>query len=288
MSQAPDDLSARYLEIAGQDRETLTFERDLGEARRLDEHEAFMGKMGEEAKSAGEQPGAKPASLLQEIESFAQRMPANVTKGVIDGADNTFRLLIGNEAVDAGDRWLNENLPRAITGPIDGFFKYLKSHDSASDKMTQELAKFTVPFMGYMRAFGAGMAVGGAALGVGQKVAQAIGADFMTSVTALDPHMERFAGLLQSVGLQSDFLAYVSDNENESDAEGRFKNAVDNAIGAGVAAPVIFAASSLLKAMWRGGREMMKNSADLAASKEGAEGGVLAKVGAWIKTRANK
>lgn len=109
------------------------------------------------------------------------------------------------------------------------------------DDIAEGIAQFTIPFTGWLKAFGGASAATKAAT-----VTKAAAAEAVTAGSAFDPHEGRFADLLQ-MGRQLDnrfgdvlrrlspdgslvarYIDYMTARENEGEWHGRFKNAVDS------------------------------------------------------------
>lgn len=129
----------------------------------------------------------------------------------------------------------------------------LEANDSENDKMAQAFFQYTVPFMGYLRGFQAA-AGGSAAMSAGQQAAAGVGADVMTSWTAIEPHFERFSQFLHEVEAVGNVpvlnraVEYFASTD-DSDAEERLKNIGDSLMAAGIAGSVVTGAVGAMKVM---------------------------------------
>lgn len=138
--------------------------------------------------------------------------------------------------------------------------------DNAADIITQKLFQFAGPFAAAMRVMGGLSKAPGMAAWLAN-TAKAGAADFLTSYAVFDPHEARFADLLKEIvpgdtRLVNAYVDYAMSDPADTDAEGRWKNAVD---GAAVGLP--FAVGS---AVFQSGRALMRGRTGAleAASRE--------------------
>jgi hypothetical protein len=137
-----------------------------------------------------------------------------------------------------------------------------------SDHITQGIAQFAVPFAGWSKAArGMQLAADAPKLAqTGMKIAKVATAESATMATAFDPHAGRFADLVElgkhTEGKLADalntiapdgsainaYIDYMTDRVNESEAEGRFKNVIDNLGISAVAAGLLHVGAKTLKA----------------------------------------
>lgn len=73
----------------------------------------------------------------------------------------------------------------------------------------------------------------------------------LVDAAIMDPEVERFSNILQNVGVHSEFTDWLAHDDHEGHMAGRFKNAVEGAIGS-VAAEGLFGAASYWRARFRG------------------------------------
>lgn len=214
---------------------------------------------------------------------WVKNLPENISIGVIDSAIQMWDALEDfGEAAEQGER-LREaadgatptpeltpgdrrNLYRAedteLRKTVLGVRNVIaeKTNNGAGDQLTRGVAQFMVPFLGFSKVFG----VARAATTTG-KVAAAAGAEAATMATAFDPHEGRLADLIelgrQSEGKLADtlnalapdgsafnaYLEYMTSREDESDAEGRFKNVVDGLAGSAAVAGFLKVGAKTLK-----------------------------------------
>lgn len=140
------------------------------------------------------------------------------------------------------------------------------------DRLAQPAAQLAIPFAGYSRALGA---IHG--------FANMVAASAVTDATALGPHDNRLAdvialgrhteGKLGEVlrtlapdgGALNAYITYLADKNNESEAEGRFKNVLDGFGANLITAPLIAAAASVLKQGTAGLRYLVNNGVGTAS-----------------------
>lgn len=126
--------------------------------------------------------------------------------------------------------------------------------DNTADIITQKLFQFAGPFAAAMRVMGGLSKAPGMAAWLAN-TAKAGAADFLTSYAVFDPHEARFADLLKEIvpgdtRLVNAYVDYAMSDPADTDAEGRWKNAVD---GAAVGLP--FAVGS---AVFQSGRALRR------------------------------
>ncbi|MCE5292914.1 MAG: hypothetical protein LLG14_27275 [Nocardiaceae bacterium] len=133
--------------------------------------------------------------------------------------------------------------------------------DSVGDSLTQGIAQFAIPFMGWSKAMG--VARGAPML---QNMVNAAAAETITASTVLDPHAGRMADLVElgrhSEGkfgellnrvspdgsLANNYIEYMTERDGESEWEGRFKNSVDSLATSAAVAGLIKGGASTFKA----------------------------------------
>lgn len=131
----------------------------------------------------------------------------------------------------SAEEWANLTAAGKVEGPrVPG----PDDPDSTTGKAIQTVVQFLVPFgaAGKVRA-AAGIAKPVTTAG---KVADAAARGAAADFTAFDPHEDRLSNLLQEVpALQSPITEYLAAQDDDSAAEGRFKNAVEG-LGLGLVA----------------------------------------------------
>jgi hypothetical protein len=103
--------------------------------------------------------------------------------------------------------------------------------DNQADVITQKLFQFAGPFAGMLRVLGGVSRAPGVATWLAN-TGKVAAADVLTSYAVFDPHEARFADLLKEIGPQdnrllNDYIDYAMSSRDDTDAEGRWKNAVD-------------------------------------------------------------
>lgn len=254
--QGTRDLAPGFMGFRDTDQEEEDYQRELDDARRLDQEETFqntisdMPELGEDHTPRGEGEGGSEGSTTSQVDitehpvvKFLTSAPGNITKGTWDALSNTTDLLVGKGNVQAAENAMIKNVPgyAELNQASQALYQSMGG-DGAADKLTQTAAQFFVPFMGWMKALN----VTTKATGTAAKVGQAFSADAIATYTSFEPHMERFSGILQEFGLENDFINYVASTEG-SDLENRFKNAVDATAAGAVLSPIIWGGAQALK-----------------------------------------
>jgi len=204
-----------------------------------------------------------PLDAVKAAGEFVANLPRNVAIGGLKASENISKFIYDStaslasifteEPVDGSamrvvvDQLFDEVAPEFGINTRD----ILKQAESAgqSDRLTQSMAEFLVPFGAYTR-LNAALGLSGT---LSKQAANAVLADAQTAITALDPHMERFASMLQEfevageVPILGDFIDYLADTSEESEAEGRFKNALDSASANATFVGALFGAGKLIK-----------------------------------------
>jgi hypothetical protein len=193
-----------------------------------------------------------------------------VVGGAIDAVQNTIH------AVDSLSEWINDNIPvvdgqpdlsdvatiffnppailssMATGEPPEALITEVPTTDktdTVTGSFIRSLSQFITGFIPMMRAVKA--ASGGAALtGVGQ-VAQIELAGAGASALIFDPHEERLSNLIQkgeAFGFEfaNPVNAYLAASPDDSEAEGRFKNAIEG-LGFGILAEGLFRSLRAIK-----------------------------------------
>jgi predicted ABC-type ATPase len=258
-----NDLSANYLNIRSTDPEEVQFQADIEEARRKDQEESFVGEMEKfkqiegtgdmpetaEGIQAPDQPKEPEGpSVIDQVLEGVGNLPANITTGVIDSVENMQNTLIGRENSEALNQAARDNIP-GFEG-LDNAYQRVRTEirkNGVVDKIVQLGAQFMIPWLGFNKAL---QATTGATTLTG-KAANVMAAEGLTAYTSLDPHIERFAPILQEFGMENDFINYLSSEEG-SDAENRFKTAIDSMAALTVMGPVLWGGAQGIKAAYRG------------------------------------
>ena len=257
-----DDLSNAYLSYRSIDNGKADVDMKIAEARKKGELRRFMQKGQPVTPESMQNPAAK---------EWMMNLPRNITAGTIDAATNSLDLILG-DAKDYADQWLTDTFPEYAQA-VSKLRNWMNPKNEA-DETTQMMAQFMVPFTGYMKLFGAT----NKAFTSGKTLANAIGSEIVTDVSAMNPHMERFAGILKEFGLESAFLDYVSDTQNETEAEGRLKNAIDDLVIGDPLISGVFGAAKAMKWTWHNAPEIAKRIKEyepvIPGSREAQRGAV--------------
>jgi len=229
---------------------------ELSLARKTDSEQAAIADLQQDAPKIETQEGFDMMGMHEKILGVvdnATRVPRDIVGGITKAIDNTMSLAIGRENVDTANQWLRDEMPDLVK-IADTFEQGIAPVGTVSE-VTQELSQFAVPFGAYMKGLKALSVAGGITAG---PFTTGFISDVITSGTALDPHIDRFATLAKEMGVENKIVGWLADNENETDSEGRLKNILENAgIGLGVAAAIASVAMPL-KGMWRLSKEIPK------------------------------
>lgn len=156
---------------------------------------------------------------------------------------------------------------------VMNFRDYLAQGSETSDEVTQAISQYAIPFIGYSKLIGGlhSTTMLGTALKAGT-------AEALTAATVLKPHDPRAADMLQlgkhvegkfgdamntiapDGSLLNHYINYMTDRENESDAEGRFKNVVDNLALSAAAAGLIKTTAMTLKGGFATAKYALENA----------------------------
>jgi hypothetical protein len=192
------------------------------------------------------------------------------------------RMGVNQEAYDAGnkERVANASAPSAVSPIYDhardaviGLRDHIAIQDpNMTDSLTQGLAQFAIPYLGYSKAL-AGV----------HGVANMVAAGAITDATAATAHQSRFADILQlglhsegkfgdvlqtldgdTGGLFNKYIDYMTDRTSESEFMGHVKNVIDGLGAQTVLNPIIHYGSSALKEGIAGLRYSISNGASSA------------------------
>jgi hypothetical protein len=253
------------------------------------EFDAFMSRMDAADTADAEEQFAKDIGARRQqaehpVRTFAMNLPKNIGIGGYKALVNTLdtaaevaqnvnpqaavtKAVAGEEAREQFFPTLSEEYPEFM-GAVRNFTSQWERNDTMADDITQGVAQFTAPFMGWLKLLkGAGAAT------KASTVARAATAEGVTAGSAFDPHDGRVADLLE-LGRESDnrfgellrkmspdgsvlnaYIDYMTDRENEGEAEGRFKNVVD-ALGSSAALAGIVKGAAFSKKV---GRQMIED-----------------------------
>lgn len=248
-------------------------EDDIARFRQVRAESAARGFIsGEEAARAQDVEAA--AANAPKVTKFLHNLPANVTRGVADAAINSMGLMEDvsralaqgarqseeREAAESG-KPLGKDVPSAeeiahtaLPPEIALGLKYtrdlLPEYTDTDDRVAQSAAQFFIPFAAWSKAIGVTRALGPVA-----KVAKAALAEAATVASSFAPHQGRFADLLRAADtdnrLVNAYVDYLATDENEGEAEGRFKNVVDSLATSAALGSVLYIGGKAMRADWR-------------------------------------
>lgn len=243
--------------------------------------------------AVGASKGAEPSGTALWI----AKLPVNVSVGLVDAAVNTADA-IKAFAGAAVDSWkmpgtITEDAAAKASGQrakepepmppspiydaakqsVMNFRDYLAQGSETPDEITQAISQYVIPFTGYSKLIG-----GLHSATTAGTLARAGAAEALTASTALAPHDPRAADILQlgkhvegkfgdamnaiapGGSLLNSYINYMTDRENESDAEGRFKNVVDNLALSAAAATLIKTTAMTLKGGYATAKYALENA----------------------------
>lgn len=246
------------------------------------------GEAAADPKSGSSDQYSRFAFVSKQLE-FVRNLPKNVNLGLLDAAVNHARTMF--DALDVVGEGMtipdNSDLPdpahpgmsyresqmlRRREASDDGAdpdfdhaYKVWRAQtsedDSVGDSLTQGIAQFAIPFMGWSKAMG--VARGAPLL---QNMVNAAAAETITASTVLDPHAGRMADLVElgrhSEGkfgellnqvspdgsLANSYIEYMIERDGEGEWEGRFKNSVDSLATSAAVAGILKGGASTFKA----------------------------------------
>jgi hypothetical protein len=208
--------------------------------------------------------------------SIAGEAGRAVLGGVRDAAQNTLDL-----AHDLG-AWMGNNLfdLRMASGPSSRIeLPKVDPNQTTAGKVGRSLTQFVLPFLGATKALG----YVAPAMGT---IKKAYAADVITSAAAFDPHEKRVSNMILDMTNRDPMfgksaLDYLAANPMDSNAEGRFKNALEGA-GLGLAVDGVIRGLKVVKSYYtakgqnpaeavQSGMEGVKKEAQEAAAKKPEE-----------------
>lgn len=237
--------------------------------------------------------GTMGADVVAPAMDWIGSLPRNITVGVIDAAANALRGFdraqqaaqqkqfeqTGNpkhaprsilNAKDDDERTSDLDIDRGLTD-LRGLVA--SQTEGTADRVTQSAAQFLIPFAGFSKAF----KVGQATTTVGN-VVRAAGAEAATVATAFAPHQGRFADLLREIDtdnrLVNAYVDYLATDEDEGEAEGRFKNVVDSLATSAALGGIVFTAAKAMRAEWRAIAERAMEAGPAPGSRAAQRGSV--------------
>lgn len=236
-----DDFSASYLKYRGADPE---LDSDIARTKQADADGVAQEAL---AKQEPSNPYMQQAAgQMLEAKAMGQ-MGKDAVIGLYDAARNTAQLAV--EGVrNVGQGALNAVAPNGgaetpqlpevsldklapdFMREADALRNKLAEGSSPADLFTQKALQFAIPFAGAMKLAGSVTA------------AKTVAVDALTNMAVWSPHEGRFADLLKEILPDNSLIApvvdYLASDPNDSDAEGRFKNALDGLMATGVMASV--------------------------------------------------
>ncbi len=237
-----DDFSSSYLKYRGSDPE---LDSDIARTKQADADGLAQEAL---AKQEPSNPYMQQAAG-QQLEAKAMgQMGKDAIIGLYDAARNTAQFMV-DVGRNAGQGELNaeaankgevaQQLPEVSLDKLapdfmreaDALRNKLAEGSSPADLFTQKALQFAIPFAGAMKIAGA------------PTVAKGVIADAVTNLAVWEPHEGRFADLLKEIlpdnSLVAPVVDYLASDPNDTDAEGRFKNALDGLMATGVMASVV-------------------------------------------------
>lgn len=201
-----------------------------------------------------------PLRAARDVAAGATTGAVNTVDAGVSAAKTLAPAVPGVQAIaDAGPIW-----DHAKSAILDFRDAVAVKDPSLADSLMQGVAQLAIPFTGYSRA-----------LGTMHTVANTVMAGGITDITALAPHDGRMADLLAMgqhaegklgdalraagpYGLNA-YVNYLADRSDETEAQGRFKNALDGLGVNAVAVPMLHAAGIVLKQGQRGIQYALEN-----------------------------
>lgn len=276
----------------------------MAETKLLTDEEVF-GTASQQQASFEVMPGVS-VSMTPEVQQQAAAMGANmgiapVAKDIgiglteVPQAAGRGLAKAGQETLETGSSladWLKSKtdamgiptevpVPKTGFGEVDDFISNPlatggrwvgKLRDAIPDPttVTGNVAEGISQFVGgyimagrYLKAFGIGPATSTAG-----KIATEATKEAIAGGTAFDPHEDRLSNLVQSVPwLQNPVSAYLAADPSDSEAEGRFKSALENTALAGMAEGLFHAVKGI-KAKRAGNLDEAVKEAELAGQAE--------------------
>lgn len=168
-----------------------------------------------------------------------------LVNGAVEGVNNTLEA-----AYQAAIFWDQNFGGKVMPAELPDIPKPFDVPDTTVNGIISTIGQFVVPFAG------AGKAMGAAKLGTNvaasfpkaAKIARPMIQGAIADFSAFDGHEARLSNLIESVpALQNPVSEYLAASEDDSELEGRFKNAVEG-LGVGAAADGLFKCLSAVKA----------------------------------------
>lgn len=194
----------------------------------LDWLNAQPGVLPDEGSAFDVPPPEKPSAVGTAMRNVAE-IPRQIVGGIDDAGRHALQLL--NPLTD----WLNENVADLRYDPVS-------APKTTTGRVTRSASQFLSGFIPAMK--------GMRALGLGA-TASSFAAGAIADFSVRDPHEKRLSDLWQDANLPENVLTdYLASDPNDSDAEGRFKNALEGAVTGGMLEGVLHGARALRAAKW--------------------------------------
>ena len=139
---------------------------------------------------------------------------------------------------------------------VQAISNLLPKSNNLTENTVRSITQFMVPYLGALKAVGA--------IGVTGTIAKSVLASSATSFAAVDPREENLSALIQDTMLRNPVTQYLATDPNDSEAEARFKNALED-IGLGLITEGVFQAVKWYKAR----RAFKKADGGYARAKSG-------------------
>ena len=207
------------------------------EAERQDILQALAEKQAElPAETRPPAPETRPPAPQTEDEdaAFWDEVIPQAAGGIMDAAENTLDLVVNRPAKWAGVSFFDEDgnfdldfTPENATRP----FQPIKLPESWSvdpakttgGNVVRTMSQFFIPYLGALKMVGVGRGVLG-------KLARAEGAAILTEQAVFDPFDEKLADMVQEFPvLRNPITEYLQADEDDTEAEARFKLAIESA-----------------------------------------------------------
>jgi hypothetical protein len=202
--------------------------------------------------------------------------------GIRDAAQNTLDL-----AHDLGS-WTGEHLLglRMATGPSSRInLPKVAENQTTVGKVGRSITQFIIPFLGASKALGYAAPAMGA-------IKKGLVAGAATDAAAFDPHEKRLSNMVMEMSDNDPVFGkaafeYLAANPNDTNAEGRFKNALEGA-GIGMAVEGLFKGLRVIKAHYAAKGQQADESVRKAAEAAAKEAEEAKKVDAQNQVEADK
>ena len=285
---------AGVLDIDSPDFDADAFVTDIQQRGQAAEEDTVWQKIAE-TQAAGKDAWKGQAKASEDMLGWVKKLPKNLTVGATNAALAMAGLVDDIGGVIAGQnlKFKDENdqlikspaLPTPLRDPIVAWRDEATRDNVFADDLTQGIAQFVVPFSMFTKMANVSKAT--SVLGAAGRLA---GAEAAAVGTGFGPHDARGADLMQmgreaegkfgdvmrkvspDGSLLNSYIDYMTDREDEGNAEGRFKNIVDSLALSAATAGLIKAVPFGLKA----GRYALENAGT------GPAFGSKAAQGGWI------